>query len=94
MSNFDLSVLKTLEENFKSLKSSVVSRDTEIEKTEREIQEIQKKIDDLNSEKLNKELILGNVREEKLKLQTLYDKTLSEYENVKKCANKLLELFQ
>ena len=94
MSNFDLSVLKTLEENFKSLKSSVVLRDTEIEKTEREIQEIQKKIDDLNSEKLNKELILGNVREEKLKLQTLYDKTLSEYENVKKCANKLLELFQ
>ena len=91
--SFDFSILKKLEEHFVSTQTSIQETNAKIKNEHDKLIALQSKIDELTSQKLSTEMMIGTLQEEKVKSETLYEDARKEYEKVKKCANQLLELF-
>ena len=87
---FDLSLLKTLEERFQSLNDSIEKLDTSIV---HELKELNEQTKALESQKLTIELQLGTMKEERLQLKSLCDTAEHAYEKVKESAQTLLNMF-
>ncbi len=89
---FDLSILTSLQDNFTALEGKIRNTDESINQHEASLLTIQEQMEKLESQKLNIEIQLGTIREERLKLNTLYESAKTEHEKVKQCATHLLEI--
>ena len=67
MTHFDLSILETLKIKFEEIENSIIEYKKNIEGKERQKNELQIQIHSIESEKMNIELDIGNLKSELLK---------------------------
>lgn len=93
MATFNLSILSVLEEKFNELKRQIDEKSELIEINKKKLEQLVKQIQELESQKLNIELDLGEQNKEKLKLEELYNTTHSQCVQVQESASKILSQF-
>ena len=93
MATFDLSILSTLENKFNELKQQIDEKNELIKIKYEEMQKIIKQIQDLESKKLNLEMDLGENKKEKLRLEEIYNTTITQCSQIQESASKILTQF-
>ena len=93
MATFDLSILSTLENKFNELKQQIDEKNELIKIKDEEMQKIIKQIQDLESKKLNLEMDLGENKKEKLRLEEIYNTTITQCSQIQESASKILTQF-
>ena len=93
MATFDLSILSILENKFNELKYQIDEKNKLIKTKEEEMQKLIKQIQELESKKLNLEMDLGENKKEKLRLEEIYNTTITQCSQIQESASKILTQF-
>ena len=93
MTEFDLSVLNTLNDKFILLENELQEKRASVEEKESQISQLDTNISSLESQKLSISVELGAIKNELIKLDSLYEEKKKQYKDIQENATKILKLF-
>lgn len=93
MTEFNLTILSTLQEKFNELKIQINEKNISIQTKEEKLQNLKKQIEELESKILNIEIDLGEDKKEIIRLEEIYNTTNIQCSQIQETASKILSQF-